>query len=148
MDNIPRRRAIALPYHSLLSFFEKRVYLPDITPVCYHVFGLIASVLFFRLRVTRAKILALALILLADWADGATARRYNRSSRSGYMLDVATDRASEGLIFAAGAGTAIGQVFYLLWLVNLGLAYYSIRSSRHTSLPLRFVYMLVLIFQG
>ncbi len=36
--------------------------------------------------------------LVADWADGATGRRYNRCSRSGYLLDVVTDRACESLI--------------------------------------------------
>ena len=39
---------------------------------------------------TWVKVLVLALILLADWADGATARRYNRCSRSGHLLDVVT----------------------------------------------------------
>jgi phosphatidylglycerophosphate synthase len=148
MDNIPQRRTVALPYRSLLAYVEKRIYLPNITPSYYHVFGLIASVLFLYIQATWVKVLVLALILVADWADGATARRYNRCSRSGYLLDVVTDRASEGLIFAAGAGTVAGQVFYALWLVNLGLAYYSVRSGRHSSLPLRFVYMLVLIVQG
>lgn len=148
MDDIPRRRSLALPYRSLLTFFEKRVYLPDITPSYYHVFGLFASVLFLYCQAAWLKILVLALILVADWADGATARRYNKCRRAGYMLDVVTDRASEGLIFAAGAGTTIGQVFYLAWLLNLLLAYYSIRSNRHSSLPLRFAYLLVLIFLG
>ena len=46
MDNIPQRRTVALPYRSLLAFLEKRVYLPNITPSYYHVFGLVASVLF------------------------------------------------------------------------------------------------------
>ncbi len=148
MDNVPQRRAIALPYRSVLSFIEERVYLPDITPSYYNVFSLMASAAFLCIRPTRLRVAGLALILMADWADGATARRYNRSSRSGYMIDVATDRASEGLIFAAAANTTVGRVFSVLWLVNIGLAYYSIRSGHHTSLPLRFAYMLILMFQG
>ena len=60
--------------------------------------------------------------------------------------DVITDRTSEGMIFVAGAGTTLGQVFYVLWLINLGLAYYSIRTNRHTSLPLRFAYIVILLF--
>ena len=148
MANIPKRQAIALPYRAVLSFFEKRIYLPNITPSYYHVFALVASVSFFYIEATWVKVVMLALILVADWADGATARRYNRCTRSGYLVDVVTDRASEGLIFAAGAGTLLGQVFFLLWPINLGLAYYSIHSGRHFSLPLRFVYMLVLIRMG
>ena len=152
MDNIPQRWAIALPYRSVLSFIEKRVYLPNITPSYYNVFGLMASVAFLYVRATWLRVVVLAIILLADWADGATARRYkrryNRSSGSGYMIDVMTDRASEGLIFAAAADTPAGRVFSVLWLVNIGLAYYSIHTGHHTSLPLRFAYMLKLIFQG
>ncbi len=148
MATIPKRQAVALPYRSVLAFLEKRIYLPNITPSYYHVFGLAASVFFFYSEATWLKVLVLALILAADWADGATARRYNRCSRSGYMIDVVTDRASEGLIFSAGGEMPIGQVFYLLWLINLGLAYYSIHSGRHFSLPLRFVYMLVVIGMG
>ena len=148
MATIPKRQAIALPYRSVLASFEKRIYLPNIMPSYYHVFALAASISFFYIDVTWVKVLVLTLILVADWADGATARRNNRCSRSGYMIDVVTDRASEGLIFTAGADMPLGQVFYLLWLVNLGLAYYSIRSDRHLSLPLRFVYLLALILQG
>ena len=146
MDKVPQRRAIALPYRSVLAFIEKRVYLPNIRPSYYNVFGLVASIAFLYVRATRFRVVVLVLILIADWADGATARRYNRSSRSGYMIDVVTDRASEGLIFAAAADTTVGQVFCVLWLVNIGLAYYSTRTGHHTSLPLRFVYMLILIF--
>ena len=148
MDNIPQRRAITLPYRSVLLFIEKRVYLPNIAPSYYSVFSLVASAAFPFVQAARVRVAGLALILIADWADGATARRYNRSSRSGYIIDVATDRASEGLIFTAAGNTTVGRVFSALWLVNIGLAYYSIRSGHHTSLPLRFAYMLILIFQG
>jgi len=61
------------------------------------------------------------------------------------MIDVVTDRVSEAFIFAAEAETAIGQIFFLLWLINLALAFYSVSSNRHTALPLRFVYLVVLI---
>lgn len=148
MGNIPHRRAVALPYRSVLTYLENHIYLPDINPSYYHVFALCVSVLVLYLHTTWLKVLVLALILVADWADGATARRYNKCRRAGYMIDVITDRASEGLIFAAGAGTTLGQVFYVLWLINLGLAYYSIRTNRHTSLPLRFAYMILLPFSG
>jgi phosphatidylglycerophosphate synthase len=148
MGHIPQRRAVALPYRAVLSYLEKHIYLPDISPSYYHVFALVASVAMLYLHTTWVQVVVLALILVADWADGATARRFNKCCRAGYMTDVITDRASEGLIFVAGAGTTLGQVFYVLWLINLGMAYYSIRTNHHTSLPLRFVYMILLPFCG
>jgi phosphatidylglycerophosphate synthase len=148
MGNIPHRRAVARPYRAVLSYLENHIYLPDISPSYYHVFALAGSVLMLYLHATWVEVLVLALILVSDWADGATARRYNKCRRAGYMTDVITDRASEGLIFASGAGTTLGQVFYVLWLINLALAYYSIRTNHHTSLPLRFAYMILLPFRG
>ena len=145
MDNIPGRRSVALPYRSLLTFLEKRVLLPDINPSYYHALGIALSVLYLFTRTPWLNIALILVIILADWLDGATARRYNRGSRAGYMIDVVTDRVSEAFIFAAAAETAIGQIFFLLWLVNLALAFYSVYSNRHTSLPLRFVYLVVLI---
>jgi len=85
--------------------------------------------------------------MLADSLDGATVRRYNRTSRAGYIIDVATDRASEAFIFAAAAGSTLGKAFFPLWLVNCALAFYSIRANRHMALPLRFAWLLVLIGQ-
>ncbi len=148
MGHIPQRRAVALPYRSVLSALEKHIYLPDISPSYYHVFALVASVAILYVHTMWLQMLVLALILVADWADGATARRYSKCRRAGYMTDVITDRASEGLICVSGAGSTLGQVFYLLWLINLGLAYYSVRTNRHTSLPLRFTYMILLPFCG
>jgi phosphatidylglycerophosphate synthase len=148
MDTVPGRRAIALSYRAVLAFLEKHVILPDISPSYYHLAGFTLSVLFLYAVDRGLEMLLILLILVADWLDGATARRFKKCSRSGYMLDMVTDRVSEGLIFSAEAGTAIGKLFYLLWLVNLILAFYSLRANKHTSLPLRCAYLLVLVFQG
>jgi hypothetical protein len=92
--------------------------------------------------------LILSLVLVADWLDGATARRYHKCCRAGYMTDVVTDRVSERFVFWSIVSTPLGQVFFLLWLANLILAYYSMRSNKHTSLPLRFAYLIILIAWG
>jgi phosphatidylglycerophosphate synthase len=147
MDTIPKRRSIALPYRSVLAFLESRAFLPDINLSIYHLAGFALSVAFLYATSPRVKILIILLILIADWLDGATARRFNKGSRSGYVLDVVTDRVSEGLIFSGEAGTSIGKILYLLWIANLILAFYSFRSNKHTSLPLRFIFVLVLVFQ-
>jgi phosphatidylglycerophosphate synthase len=147
MDSVPIRRSVARPYRSVLGVLEKRVPLPDISPSYYHAFGITASILFIYAQAPWLKILILGLVLAADWLDGATARRYHKCCRAGYMTDVVTDRLSEGFIFASIAGTTLGQIFFLLWLANLILAYYSLRSNKHTALPLRCAYLIILIAQ-
>ena len=147
MDSVPVRRTVTRPYRAVFSALEKRVYLPDISPSYYHAFAIIASILFIYAQAPWLKILILGLVLVADWLDGATARRYHKCCRAGYMTDVVTDRLSEGFIFGSIASTTPGQVFFLLWLTNLILAYYSVRSNKHTSLPLRCLYLIILIAQ-
>ena len=148
MAAIPGRLAVAAPYRALLSACEKQVALPNINPSCYHALAIVLSVLFLYAQTPLHKILIIGVVLLADWLDGATARRYNRVQRSGYLVDVVTDRASEAFIFLAGSEIAVGQVFFLLWLANSALVFYSIRSKKHVSLPLRFAYLVILIAQG
>ena len=145
MDIVPSRLPLASPYRSLLTLLEKRIFLPDINLSYYHTLGIVLSVLYLYTRTPWLKVAIVVLVLGADWLDGATARRYNRGSRAGYMIDVVTDRVSEAFIFSAESDTTIGQIFFLLWLVNLILAFYSVHSNKHSSLPLRFVYLVILI---
>jgi phosphatidylglycerophosphate synthase len=125
--------------------FEDRLFLPDLNPSYYHLLGLALSVLYLYARAPGLKIALIVVVLLADWFDGATARRYHRVRRAGYITDVVTDRASEAFLFAAEAGTVLGQIFFLLWMVNALLTFYSVYSNKHTSLPLRFAYIVVLM---
>lgn len=145
MDTIPGRLSIASPYRALLAGFEKLVPLLDINPSYYDTLAIGLSVLFLYTQTEWLKVLLITVILLTDWLDGATARRYNRVCRTGYVTDVVVDRLSEAFIFLAGLGTVLGQVFFLLWLVNVGLTFYSIYTNKHWSLPLRFVYMVILM---
>jgi phosphatidylglycerophosphate synthase len=147
MDTIPERRSVASPYRVVLSVLEKRAPLPNINPAYYHTLALVLSVFYFYAHMPAQKIAIVAIVLATDWLDGATARRYSRGSRAGYIIDVVTDRASEAFIFAAEAETPLGQVFFLLWIINSALAFYSVKTSIHTSLPLRFAYLIVLIAQ-
>ena len=145
MGVIPGRRGVAGPYRAVLSALEKRVPLPNINPAWYHTLGLALSVLYLYAATPAQKIAILVVVLVADWLDGATARRYARGCRAGYIIDVVTDRASEAFIFAAEAATPLGRVFFLLWIVNCALAFYSVRTGVHTSLPLRFAFLIVLL---
>lgn len=145
MENIPSRPGVATPYRSVLSALERRVALPNINPAYYHVLGLGLSVLYLYALTPAQKIWLVTIILIADWLDGATARRHHRGSRAGYLIDLVTDRASEALIFTAEADTLLGQIGFLLWLANVALAFYSVRSNKHTALPLRFILLVILL---
>jgi phosphatidylglycerophosphate synthase len=147
MDIIPSRRNVASPYRTVLSVLEKQVPLPNINPAYYHTLALVLSILYLYAHTPAQKIVIVGIVLVADWLDGATARRYKRESRAGYIIDVVTDRASEAFIFAAESETPLGQAFFLLWIINSTLAFYSIQTKTHTALPLRFAYLIALIAQ-
>ena len=51
----------------------------------------------------------------------------------------------EGVRWQMLPAYALTGIFFLLWLINLALAFYSVSSNKHTSLPLRFVYLVVLM---
>jgi phosphatidylglycerophosphate synthase len=148
MGSVPDRRGVAAPYRAVLSILERRVPLPNINPAYYHTLALALSILYLYVHTPAPKIAIIAIVLVTDWLDGATARRYGRGSRAGYIIDVVTDRASEAFIFAAEAGAPLGQAFFLLWIINSALAFYSVRTNTHTALPLRFAYLIILIVQS
>jgi phosphatidylglycerophosphate synthase len=129
----------------VLSAIERRVPVPDIHPSWYEVLALVSSILYLFAWTQAQRIVLVSIALLADCLDGATARRYQKTNRAGYIVDVMTDRASEAFIFAAAAGSTLGQVFFLLWLLNGALAFYSVWANRHTARPLRFAWLLMLI---
>jgi phosphatidylglycerophosphate synthase len=148
MDRVPVRPRVAGPYRRLLSSLEPRLALPDVNPSLYSAAGLGLAVIYLFAVSPAAKIALIALMLAADWLDGATARRYDRCSRAGYLTDVTADRAGEGFIFAAEAGAPMGRFFFILWLANVALSLHSIRSGRHTVLPLRAAFLVVLAIQA
>jgi phosphatidylglycerophosphate synthase len=145
MDPVPDRPRLAGAYRAVLSFWERHLHVPAINPAYYQVLGLGLSIAYLYTDVYWHRLLLLAIILLADWLDGAAARRQKREMRSGYVADVVVDRASEGLIFVAELPLFWGWLFFGLWLLNTVMTFYSMRTGNHRALPLRFLYMLVLI---
>jgi phosphatidylglycerophosphate synthase len=140
---VPSRPAVARWYRGPLEWLEGHLPLPRLSPAIYTAASLLLSLAAFLATDGWALVAVLALVLLADWLDGATARRYGLTGRAGYVTDVLADRASEGLIFVAAGGTPLGQVFVLLWLVNCVLTLMSLRGGRHLALPLRFLYLVI-----
>ena len=148
MDTIPGRPRVASLYRALLSYLEERLPLPNVNPAYYQAVAMLLSVLFLFAQAPLQKVLIIGVVLLTDWLDGATARRYGQVQRPGYVADVVIDRASEAFIFLAEVETVLGQSFFLLWMLNSILAFYGAYTNRHLSLPLRCFYMLILIAQA
>ena len=144
MAQTHQRLPVAAPYRKLLAYLERGLVLPKISPNYYDAAGILLSLLFFVIQPIWLKVLVLALVLLSDWLDGATARQCGTCSEKGYITDLVTDRISEGLIFIAASHTYLGRIFFYLWLVNLACACYSLRSNKHVSIALRFIYMVCL----
>lgn len=148
MDTLPRRPPVASSYRALLTALENRIVLPRINPSYYHLLAVLLSILFLYVRTPWQKMALIGVVLVADWLDGATARRYTKDHRAGYLMDVVTDRLSEAFLFSAETGALLGQAFFLLWMINTALTFYSVYSNRHAALPLRFAYLIVLAVQA
>jgi phosphatidylglycerophosphate synthase len=147
MDKIPQRLGIVRYYRGILDYLGRVVSPPPVSPAVYELIGLSLSVIYLYLTRPGHKIVFLALILLCDWCDGVVARQYHRESRRGYLMDLTVDRLSCGFIFFKELGTPIGFLFYFLWLANIVLSFYSLKSGRHLVMPLRFAYLLVLLIR-
>lgn len=141
----PARPLVARLYRTPLAWLEARLWLPRLPPSLYSAASLVFSLGVWLVPPPAATALLVALALLADWLDGATARRFGSDARRGYLTDVLVDRVSEGLIFTAAAGNPVGRLFIGLWLLNCLLVAYSLRSGRHRILPLRFAYLAALV---
>ncbi|MBD3261665.1 MAG: hypothetical protein GF334_08310 [Candidatus Altiarchaeales archaeon] len=83
----------------------------------------------------------LSLTLIFDLLDGVIARKHRLQSHEGHMVDVASDRISEAIIFSAYL-----TPWYYLFSLNVLLSIYSHQKNKHIILPLRqvfFVFYLV-----
>jgi phosphatidylglycerophosphate synthase len=89
-----------------------------------------------------ARAALVAAVLLADWLDGATARRHGARAH-GQLVDVAADRISEVVLFASDP-SALRLALFALAVGNLVLVAAARRRGRHLALPLRLGYLAVL----
>lgn len=147
MDQIPKRTGLAGLYRGVLNRMEKHLLFPLQNPSHYQLIGLVLSVAYLFQPQTTIQILLVAAILILDWMDGAVARKNKLANKEGWMTDVAVDRISEGLIFIAHLFSPLANTFFLLYLANIWLSIYSVKSGKHLILPLRFVWMVILILQ-
>ncbi len=140
MENVPQRTALASIYRKPLELMEKFLPFGFFNPNYLQIFSLLASIFYLFINNHHLNFYLIVLILLADWLDGAAARARKTISKKGWMIDVVVDRISEGFIFAAHLNTDLGKIFFALYLINIFLSIYSIKSNKHLMLPLRFLW--------
>lgn len=145
MDKIPQRIKMALQYRAILNKFEGRLIFPVKNPSFYQVLALCISVYYLFSVGIGLRLLIVVAALILDWLDGAAARKYGLSSRAGWMIDVVVDRISEGFIFAGEFFTFEGKMFFTAYIVNIFLSMRSVKSGKHFILPLRFIWMVILL---
>lgn len=145
MVQIPKRHFIAKSYRPLMDKLEKYMIFPFKNPSHYQVVGLLLSICYLYAKSPATQSLILGTILILDWMDGAAARKYNLASREGWIIDVFVDRISEGFIFTPALFSPLGTIFFLLYILNIFLSIFSVKTGIHFILPVRFYWLLILI---
>lgn len=149
MASVPTRPVIARSYRWLLELIERKLstYVPWVNPSWYQLIGLLLSAAALFISSDFWLVLIVSVVLLLDWLDGAAARYLKVASRQGWMLDVTIDRLSEVFLFIPLLGLSWGWLWLSLALLNIGLSQYSVVSGKHLILPLRFFYLLFLLYR-
>ncbi len=115
--------------------------LPKTNPNRISGLSIVTSVLFI-LSMSQP-VLALTFLLLTlflDWFDGLIAKKHGLCCEKGYMVDVTSDRLSEGIIFS---------VFFFPWFplfaLNTVLTLLSFERKKHIIIPLRHIFFIYLL---
>ncbi|MBI3384828.1 CDP-alcohol phosphatidyltransferase family protein [Candidatus Gottesmanbacteria bacterium] len=144
MDEIPARHHLAKFYKNILSQLEDYLYLPQINPSYYQIAAIVLSIGFLYTGGLWSKVILLTFILLLDWFDGATARKYQKTNYEGLLIDMTADRLSEAFIFIKEIISPLGRIFFFLFLLNLVLSFVSLKLNKIFILPLRFIFLIIL----
>lgn len=142
MDD-PVKMDFSLKMRKPIDRFLRSLNIPKVDPNKISGSSLVLSV-FFPISMVYSRFLAiliLFLVLVLDYLDGFIAREYGLDDQEGYIVDVAVDRVSEGLIFLS----VINPWFFFFALNNL-LTIVSFKNKRHVILPLRHFFLVFLIF--
>jgi hypothetical protein len=123
-----------------------RLPLPRMNPSYLSGASLVATLLFLAVlrHSSVAALVLLVIIVLLDWLDGITAQKHELCSEQGYMIDLAADRISEGLLFIP-----FFVPWFYLFVLNTLLTVVSFVRQKHTILSLRqafLIYFVVVTF--
>lgn len=144
MGKLPERLKIAGWYRSQYQSIEPKIRLPRINPSIYQVLAIVLSFAFVLNSIVWVRFALGLMIVLSDWLDGATARRYGVAGEMGYMIDVAVDRLSELIMFFPLVSGPWSVLWFGLAVINLMLSFLSFKTEKHMILPLRFAYLFFL----
>jgi phosphatidylglycerophosphate synthase len=116
--------------------------LPNVNPNVVSGLSIVTSMLFVVSFpfFSFAAVVFLFMTILLDWFDGLIAKKFRRMSEEGYIVDVTSDRLSEGIIFSA-----VFFPWFFLFVLNCLLTIRSVAKKRHIVLPLRHLFLIYLI---
>jgi len=130
---------------AMTDYFMLRLPLPKINPNIVSGMSIITSLGFvLSLSLSENLIISFAFLaatLLLDWLDGLIAKKHNLVSEEGYMVDVVSDRLSEGIIFVP-----FFVPWFFLFSLNNILAIFSFTRKKHIILPLRHIFIIYFFF--
>ena len=125
-------------FRKIMDYYPLKLPLPRINPNIISGLSIITALLFI-LSLKYSKFLAFILIivtLLFDWFDGLIAKKHNLGSEKGYIVDVAADRISEGIMFIP-----FFVPWFYLFTLNCFLTLFSFIKYKHIIMNLRIVFM-------
>jgi phosphatidylglycerophosphate synthase len=131
-------------FRMVTDYWLLKLPLPNINPNLVSALSVATSVLFLiSLKYSLALgILMVFVTLMLDWVDGLIAKKHGRTSNQGYVIDIVCDRYSEAIMFIP-----FFWPWFYLFALNTLLTYYSFMRNKHIILPLRHVFLVVLVIQ-
>lgn len=147
-DDYPKRLGISRLYRFISENLGAALPLFNVNPNLISLIGFIftiPAIIFINFYPLNVILIFVSLIL--DWLDGVYARRLNKVSYRGYMIDVTLDHLANILLSIALLNAYYGKVLLTLSIVNIALLYYSLKIKRHIMFPIRMIIFLILIFR-
>jgi len=147
MDQIPLRNQYLASYRQVTKKFEQRLPKLPFSANSITAAMLVISAIFpIFAHAKPISIIILLIILILDFLDGVASRQQKTDSKSGYLIDTASDKISDFLCAIAYIDTLIGKIFMGLVFLNVLLQFVSIKYKIHYILAVRFfilVYLLI-----
>ena len=146
MIDIPKKISLVRIMRDWLDSRLIKLPWPKVNPSYISFVSLVFSIFFVFIWLYGDKWLAAFILFLGltlDWIDGLVARKYHEASSKGWMIDVLTDRLSEGIIFSYAASF---YPWFSLFLINCLLSFLSFKIKRHLIMPLRQLFLVYIFF--
>lgn len=143
LSQVHKKTRLVRRVRAVVDYLFLRLPLPKVNPNVLSGLSIITSLLFvLTLRVSSTVALSFIIItLLLDWFDGLIAKKHNLCSEEGYIVDLVSDRVSEGIMF-----TPFFVPWFFLFVINSILAVVSFIKRKHIVLPLRHAFLITFVF--